>query len=100
PAPALEPKERLARYLETATLLEALVGQSDTTLRGLIDQLQEKDASWNGITFAWRQPITIFWRDKPVLALRTYSVVHLIRASRTIFQSPRSNLIASAKEFR
>ena len=51
PAPALEPKERLARYSETATLLAELVGQSDATLRGLIDQLQGKDASWNGITF-------------------------------------------------
>ena len=45
------PKERLARYSETATLLAELVGQSDATLRGLIDQLQGKDASWNGITF-------------------------------------------------
>ena len=51
PAPALEPKERLARYLETATLLAELTGQSETTLRELIDQIQEKDASWNGITF-------------------------------------------------
>ena len=51
PAPALEPKERLACYSETATLLAGLIGQSDDTLRNLIDQIQEKDASWNGITF-------------------------------------------------
>ncbi|HCK75979.1 MAG TPA: hypothetical protein DHW07_02400, partial [Gammaproteobacteria bacterium] len=51
PAPALQPKERLALYSETATLLAELAGQSETTLRGLIDQLQKKDASWNGIIF-------------------------------------------------
>ena len=51
PAPALEPKERLACYSETATLLAGLIGQSDDTLRNLIDQIQEKEASWNGIAF-------------------------------------------------
>jgi len=51
PAPALEPKERLARYSETATLLADLIGKSEDALRDLIDQIQEKDASWNGIAF-------------------------------------------------
>lgn len=51
PAPPLEPQERLARYSETAPLLSDLIGQQHTSLWELINTLQEKDASWNGITF-------------------------------------------------
>jgi len=51
PAPALDPKERLAHYSETATLLPELIGQSEDELHALIEQIQKKDSSRNGIAF-------------------------------------------------
>ncbi len=51
PAPPLEPQERLARYSETLPLLSDLIGEPHTSIKELINALQERDASWNGITF-------------------------------------------------